>query len=158
MNYYSRAVVDLETQTQMPRGVDLQNVDRTDAGWEIYPDGLRLILERLADDYKVPSIYITENGAAYADMPDADGHVRDQRRIDYLREHVSSVANAIRAGAPVDGYFVWSLLDNFEWDKAYNDKTRFGIVYVDYDTQERYIKDSARWYSSLIAAHEGMKT
>lgn len=154
VNYYTRQVVTLDPETGRARHVDLEN-ERMDSGWEVYPDGLRVLLERLAADYRAPSIYITENGAAYADAPDSQGRVHDERRTDYLRRHLSAVADAIAAGARIDGYFVWSLLDNFEWGSGYDDNTRFGIVYVDFESQERFMKDSGRWYASLIAAHGG---
>ena len=91
---------------------------------------------------------ITENGAAFDDRVDADGRVRDRRRIDYLRDHIAAVRKAMAAGADVRGYFVWSLLDNYEW--AYGYSKRFGIVHVDYDTQTRTWKDSAHWYRDHI--------
>jgi beta-glucosidase len=94
---------------------------------------------------------ITENGAAFDDEVAPDGHVHDSDRIDYLRQHLIQLHRAIDAGVDVRGYFVWSFLDNFEW--AYGYSKRFGIVYVDYQTQQRIMKDSALWYSSVIAAN-----
>jgi beta-glucosidase len=120
-------------------------------GWEVYPDGLRELLERLHRDYPVPAYYITENGAAFPDAPEADGAVHDPRRRDYLERHFAATAQAMAAGVPVKGYFVWSLLDNFEWAHGYT--KRFGLFYVDYPTQRRLWKDSARWYQQWIAAH-----
>jgi Beta-glucosidase/6-phospho-beta-glucosidase/beta-galactosidase len=101
-------------------------------------------------------LMITENGAAFADVLDADGRVRDERRIEYLRSHIGAVAQAVAFGADVRGYFVWSLLDNFEW--AYGYSKRFGMIYVDYATQRRVWKDSARWYRDLIAGGEAITT
>jgi beta-glucosidase len=92
---------------------------------------------------------ITENGASFSTGPAADGRVHDERRVAYLKEHVAAVAHAIADGAPVGGYFVWSLLDNFEWDRGYTQ--RFGMVWVDYATQERVPKDSAVWYAQVIS-------
>jgi beta-glucosidase len=118
--------------------------------WEIYPEGLYDLLRRLDTEYDAPAIAVTENGAAFGDVRDSDGAVRDPEREAYLAEHVEAVARAVAAGVPVDGYFVWSLLDNFEW--AYGYSKRFGLVYVDYTTQERVPKTSFRWYRDLIAA------
>jgi len=92
---------------------------------------------------------VTENGASYADAPGADGKVHDTRRIDYLRAHFVKAHEAMAAGAPLAGYFVWSLMDNFEWAKGYTE--RFGAVWVDYETQARTLKDSALWYQQVIA-------
>jgi len=113
-------------------------------GWEIYPDGLFKTLGRLAFDYQTPKLYITENGASYADGPGPDGRVRDGRRIAYLRQHLAAAWRAIQMGVPLAGYFAWSLMDNFEWAHGY--AQRFGITWVNYETQERIIKDSGRWY------------
>jgi beta-glucosidase len=94
-------------------------------------------------------MYVTENGAAFTDVRVHDGAVRDPERTEYIREHIGAVRDAIREGAPVRGYFVWSLLDNFEWAHGYS--RRFGLVYVNYPTLERVPKDSARWYRDFIA-------
>jgi beta-glucosidase len=120
---------------------------KTDMGWEIYPHGLYEIVMRITKDYKRPIIEITENGCSYKDGPDQRGVVNDQRRIDYYRSYLTELANAIRDGADVRGYHAWSLLDNFEWAEGYSQ--RFGLVYVDYPTQKRTIKDSARWYAKV---------
>ena len=95
----------------------------------------------------IPAIYITENGCAYDDGPDSSGVINDQRRLDYYRNHLASLGNAITQGAPVKGYFAWSLMDNFEWALGY--EKRFGIVYVDFKTQQRIIKNSGKWYSEV---------
>ena len=120
----------------------------TDMGWGIDARGLRVLLERLSRQAPGVALYVTENGAAYDDGPGEDGAVHDERRTDYLRAHLGAVADAVEAGADVRGYFLWSLLDNFEWAHGYS--KRFGIVHVDYATQVRTVKDSARWYSSVI--------
>jgi beta-glucosidase len=125
----------------------------TDMGWEVQPEGLTRLLTRLASDYGVPPIYLTENGAAYVDSPSTDGAVRDPERIAYVDAHLRAVHAAIEQGADVRGYFYWSLLDNFEW--AYGFAKRFGIVYVDYESQLRTPKDSARWYAA-VAARNGL--
>lgn len=120
----------------------------TDMGWEIAPDALRAVLveakERYAGDLP---IYILENGAAFPDVVEADGRIRDDRRIAYLRAYLGAVQDAIAEGVPVKGYFVWSLLDNFEWALGYS--KRFGLVHVDYETQERRPKDSFHFYAEL---------
>ena len=127
---------------------------RTAMGWEVNPDGLRSLLVRLGTDYPtLPPMYITENGASYDDEVSADGRVHDSERAAYIRAHIAAVADAIAEGADVRGYFVWSLLDNFEWAWGYN--KRFGIIRVDYKTQERIVKDSGLEYAAIIErAHE----
>jgi beta-glucosidase len=120
----------------------------TEMGWSIDATGLTELLLRLRDDHPDVPLMITENGAAFDDRLDADGRVRDQRRIDYLRDHVAAVGRAMEQGADVRGYFVWSLLDNYEW--AYGYSKRFGIVHVDYATQARTWKESAHWYRDQI--------
>jgi beta-glucosidase len=120
----------------------------TDMNWQIEPAGLTRLLERLHNDYGVPML-ITENGAAYPDGPSTEtGDVHDQDRIDYLDGHLRACHHAISRGVDLRGYFVWSLMDNFEWAEGY--AKRFGIVHVDYRTQSRLPKDSARWYSKVI--------
>jgi len=132
--------------TLHPRGAAEQSA----MGWEVYPAGLFELLFRLKQEYGNPPVFVTENGAAYDDPPPADGRVPDEARRRYLVQHLDSVAAALRAGADVRGYFVWSLLDNFEWTWGYG--KRFGIVHVDYDSLERTLKDSALEYRRVIAA------
>ena len=122
----------------------------TDMGWPITPNGLQALLLRWQQEHgdQLPAIYITENGAAYDDAPDAAGRITDQRRIDYLQTHLQAVANAISLGVPVKAYYQWSLMDNFEWALGYD--KRFGIVHVDFQTQKRRIKDSGFWYRDQI--------
>ncbi len=121
----------------------------TAMGWNIDPSGLTELLLRLHTEYGLP-LMVTENGAAFEDVRGTDGAVHDPDRIDYLHGHLAAVAEARAAGADVRGYFVWSLFDNFEW--AFGYERRFGVVYVDYETQERVLKDSARWYADVVAA------
>jgi beta-glucosidase len=123
-----------------------------DMGWEIVPEILTQHLVRLTRDYMPPPILITENGMANADVVAADGSVEDTPRVAYLQGHLAAVQNAIAMGADVRGYFYWSLLDNFEWDSGYD--KRFGLFRVDYATQERTAKASARWYRDFIATHK----
>ncbi|MCX7522496.1 GH1 family beta-glucosidase [Microbacterium sp. STN6] len=128
-----------------------RDLPRTAMGWEVNPDGLRTLLVRLGREYPtIPPLYVTENGAAYDDLVSADGAVHDPERTAYVAAHIRAVNEAIAAGADVRGYFVWSLLDNFEWAWGYN--KRFGIVRVDYDTQVRTVKDSGHAYAGIIAA------
>ena len=121
-------------------------------GWEVYPPGLYNMLRHVHERYAPPALYVTENGAAFVDEVAADGRIHDERRINYLREHFRMAAKAIRDGVPLRGYFVWSLMDNFEWAHGYS--KRFGLVYVDFDDgQRRILKDSAHFYRSVIAAN-----
>jgi beta-glucosidase len=153
VNYYSRDIVrsaQVAEEDNSPP-TTLANPERTDMGWEVYPEGLYEILGRLHFDYRLPALYVTENGAAYPDQLDADGAVDDPLRIAYLEQHLEAAARAIAAGVPLRGYFVWSLLDNFEWGHGYS--KRFGLIYVDYATQRRVLKSSAQWYSRVIAAN-----
>ncbi|HEX6468569.1 MAG TPA: family 1 glycosylhydrolase [Streptosporangiaceae bacterium] len=123
----------------------------TEMGWPIDATGLTEMLHRLHRDHPGLPIMITENGAAFEDKLEADGRVHDDARIGYLRDHIAAVGAAIAAGVDVRGYFAWSLLDNFEW--AYGYSKRFGLIHVDYETQERTWKDSAYWYRDVIAAN-----
>ncbi|MDG9711313.1 GH1 family beta-glucosidase [Streptomyces sp. DH10] len=128
------------------------DVRHTTMGWPVVPHTFTDLLVELAERYPaLPPLLITENGSAEADTVDADGRVRDVERVDYLHSHLDALAAALRAGVDVRGYYVWSLLDNFEWARGYGQ--RFGIVRVDHDTQVRTPKDSYRWYQRLIAAH-----
>jgi beta-glucosidase len=120
----------------------------TEMGWQIEPSGLTALLERINRDYPGVPLLITENGAAFDDVPSPDGRVADPDRISYLDGHLRAAHEAITRGVDLRGYLVWSLLDNFEWAEGY--RKRFGIVYTDYGTQQRMIKDSARWYREVI--------
>ncbi|HET8643479.1 MAG TPA: GH1 family beta-glucosidase [Pseudonocardiaceae bacterium] len=121
----------------------------TSMGWEIEPPGLRQVLERLRRDYPQVPLYVTENGAAFDDVyAGENGTVRDPQRVAYLDAHLRACHDAITAGVPLRGYFAWSLLDNFEWAWGYS--KRFGLVYVDFATQRRILKDSAHWYAGVI--------
>ncbi|MFA6576133.1 MAG: family 1 glycosylhydrolase, partial [Nocardioides sp.] len=121
----------------------------TAMGWEVQPEGLTRLLQRLDADYDVPPMYVTENGAAYDDEIDADGRVHDPERRAYIADHLAAVHAAIAGGVDVRGFFQWSLLDNYEW--AYGFDKRFGIVHVDYDTQVRTPKSSALYYADVAA-------
>ena len=149
INYYSRGLISADPGADSPGKIPNPGPEmRTDMDWEVYPTGLYDLLKRIHDDYKPGQLFITENGAAYSESPDEDGRVRDHRRTSYIHGHLLAVKRAIADGVPVGGYFVWSLLDNFEWSFGYT--KRFGIVYVDYETQKRYPKDSAHWFKSMM--------
>jgi beta-glucosidase len=151
VNYYSRSVVRAGADGR-PVAVDTAPPEeKTAMGWEVWPRGLHDVLTRVTREYAPRTIYVTENGAAYEDDVQPSGRIHDERRIEYLRGHLDAARQAIDAGAPVEGYFVWSLLDNWEWARGY--EKRFGIVRVDYDTQRRTPKDSALWYRAVIADH-----
>ena len=165
INYYTPAVVraasyrepDPARRTAMDNafaGEALPGARLTDMGWSVAPDTLEHLLVSLRRRYgtDLPPVFITENGSAEADTPSADGRVHDTDRIAYLTGHTNAVARAVEAGVDVRGYYVWSLLDNFEW--AYGYSKRFGIVHVDYATQRRTPKSSFHWYKQLIAAQE----
>jgi len=170
INYYTTSVArkwdgvsprDLEDGHQGAENTPWVGVDdvdfvrepgpRTEMGWLVDPAGLTELLVRTARTYPDLPLLVTENGAAFADSVDADGQVRDSQRVDYVRAHLAAIMDAIDAGADVRGYQLWSLLDNFEWAWGY--ARRFGVVRVDYDTQARIIKDSAKFYADVIRAN-----
>ena len=153
VNYYARGVVRSDGVPEVenaPRAV-FPNSERTEMGWEVYPEGLYELLGRLHFDYRFPALYITENGAAYPDQVGPDGQVDDPSRVAYLKGHLAAAARAIAVGVPLRGYFAWSLLDNFEWAHGYT--KRFGLIHVDFRTQRRVFKSSAHWYRRVIAAN-----
>jgi beta-glucosidase len=149
INTYSRGVIGAGPDGGRPIFVRVPDSEYTDMDWEVYPDGLYDLLHRLRDDYAPARIAVTENGAAFSDVRGHDGRVRDPERQAYLEGHIDAVARAVEDGVPVNGYYVWSLLDNFEWAHGYG--KRFGIVYVDYPTLRRIPKSSFSWYRDLIA-------
>lgn len=163
VNYYNRWIVratdtdeaaarkdsaDIEYVTDLPQATFTQ------MGWEVYPHGLGLILEEVTRNYHPRTLLITENGAAFDDVWNGDGQVSDPQRVLYLSEHLRAVGDAITHGAPVVGYFVWSLFDNYEWAEGYS--KRFGMVYVDFVTQRRIVKDSGKWYAGFIARQRAL--
>jgi beta-glucosidase len=150
VNYYApRRVRAGPGKLLASEDVRVHGATYTEMGWEVYPGGLSEILARVWRDYAPPAIYVTENGAAFDDHREGD-RVADPARVDYLERHLTECARAIELGVPLRGYFVWSLLDNFEWQHGYT--KRFGIVYTDYATQRRIEKSSARWYRELLAS------
>jgi beta-glucosidase len=165
VNYYSRYVVgqpstedseaaDGERHPEWPGSERVRFLGRgrprTAMDWEIDPPGLVEVLTRVAEGYPAVPIYVTENGAAFDDAMAADGTVDDPDRVVFLHAHLAAAGEAIARGVPLRGYFVWSLLDNFEWSEGYS--RRFGLIYVDYPTQRRILKTSARWYAEVIQA------
>ncbi|MCK4541679.1 MAG: beta-glucosidase [Spirochaetales bacterium] len=131
---------------------EINGVRYTSMGWEVYPEGLHEVLTIMKDEYGNPPIYITENGAAFEDTL-TKARVHDEHRVNFLKGYLNQVSIAIREGADIRGYFVWSLIDNFEWAEGF--RKRFGIVYVDHETQDRVIKDSGYWYRELIKNNLG---
>jgi beta-glucosidase len=143
VNYYSRHMVSAAG----PFDVHASGLPVTEMGWEVYPEGLTDLLLRLHRDYPVPPMVVTENGGAFKDTL-VNGHVHDRDRTSFIASHIEAVDAALRRGVPMAGYMVWSLMDNFEWACGYD--KRFGIVYVDYATQQRTPKDSARWFRRFL--------
>ena len=150
VNNYTRMLVRANPADGEPLEVRAPEGRLTEMDWEVYPDGLYEVLTRVHGEYAPPLIYVSENGAAFPDYRDHEGRVRDPERIEYLADYLDAVGRALAEGVPVKGYFVWSLLDNFEWNLGYG--KRFGLVYVDYPTLERVPKDSFDWYRDRIAA------
>ena len=153
VNFYQPAVVRLDGDQGLIGVEELPPDGPTTAmGWRVAPDALTELLLRLKRDYGDLPLLITENGASFDDPPiDGTGVVEDAQRVDYLRGHIAAVERAVGAGVDVRGYYVWSLLDNFEWEHGYS--SRFGIVGVDFESQRRTPKRSALWYRDLITEH-----
>ncbi len=154
VNYYTRNV-SRHDESNWPLKVSPVRQTQhtyTETGWEVFPQGLTDTLTWVKDRYGNPKVFITENGAAFFDPPKAErGRVRDPLRLSYLRQHLRAVHAAIEAGCDIGGYYVWSLLDNLEWSLGYS--KRFGIIHVDFDSQTRTPKDSARYYAKVVASH-----
>ena len=153
LNYYTRGVVRYDREllpVQVKRVPQPQNItSQTD--WEVFPAAFTKIMLWVKERYGNPPLYITENGAAFYDPPQAiDGKIEDPLRVEYYRQHLRAAHDAMKKGVNLRGYFAWSLLDNYEWAFGYS--RRFGIVHVDYETQKRTIKSSGRYYASVIAS------
>ena len=148
INYYTRSVVRADPAGGKPITVTPDGTEHTGMGWEVYPDGLFELLVRLNEEYELPPLYVTENGAAFEDRVEPNGSVEDGSRVEYINSHLQAAGAALRAGVNLKGYFVWSLLDNFEWQQGYSQ--RFGIVHVDFATQRRTPKASALFYADAI--------
>lgn len=151
INNYTRVLVESTGVAEdfMGNPVNPPDKEYTEMGWEVYPEGLHELLTRVHRDYGPIPLYVTENGAAFADELSTGGTVDDPRRISYLQGYLLSCWKAIEEGVPLKGYYVWTLFDNFEWAFGYS--KRFGLIYVDYPTQKRYLKKSAHWYKEVIA-------
>ena len=150
VNYYFPETVEhapgngpLDAHVRPPSGVET-----TDLGWEVAPQGMSELLERIERDYHPGDMYITENGSCYDDEISADGEIDDVKRRHYLMRHLDALRQAIAHGVPVKGYFAWSLIDNFEWAEGY--LRRFGLIHVDYTTQQRRLKGSGKWYRAFL--------
>lgn len=150
VNYYSRQLIADDPLGLPPRArpVYLPGERYTAMDWEVHAQSLESLLTRLTDEYEARCLYVTENGAAYPDILRADGTVNDTERARYLEEHITACAGAVMRGAPVAGYFAWSLMDNFEWAHGYD--KRFGLVHVDFTSQRRTVKASGHRYADLI--------
>ena len=149
VNYYSRAVVRYDDSTPFLEAAQVKpEQGEFSLMWEVYPPGLFELLDRLWREYHPPLLLVTENGMPLADVPDARGHVEDAERISFLSRHLAEVQRAMARGIRVGGYFVWSLMDNFEWALGYS--MRFGLVYVDFASQKRIPKASSEWFRGVI--------
>jgi len=154
VNYYTRNVTRFDAHAWPLRASPVRQTRATytETGWEVFAQGLTDTLVRVKERYGNPPVYVTENGAAFFDPPTAEGdRVEDPLRVAYLRKHIGAIHAAVRSGVNLRGYFVWSLLDNLEWSHGFS--KRFGIVHVDFATQKRTPKDSARFYSQVIATN-----
>ena len=156
INYYRRSLIQARIAHKeiSPSAFVLSHVPAsqyTEMGWEVCPQGLYQLLTSVQQEYKPPKIYITENGAAFIDRVEENNDkavIHDTDRLHYIQTHIATTYHAIKAGVPVAGYFVWSLMDNFEWALGYT--KRFGLIYVDYPTQQRILKDSGHWYAQFL--------
>ena len=148
VNYYTRSFIKYDRSSYLSfTDADVNN-PVTDMGWEVYPEGLYTLIKSIRKNYTDIPIYITENGCAYKDVISEDGKIHDDERTGYIRKHLEVVSRLIEEGDRIDGYYVWSLLDNFEWKFGYS--KRFGIVYVDFDTQKRIPKESFKYFSEVL--------
>jgi beta-glucosidase len=150
VNYYTRLLAAYDFSDPVMQAKEVQkNTPTTEKGWEIYPNGLYEVLMRLRTDYGNPMLYVTENGAAFEDNVIKDGKIQDDDRIAFLRDHIVAAHRAIKDGVRLGGYFVWTIIDNFEWSEGYS--KRFGLVHTDYQTMKRTPKKSFYWYKQVIA-------
>jgi beta-glucosidase len=147
VNFYSHSIKRYSAVGYLLVGNCYTDLPKTDMGWDVSPHALRDLIFRLREDYTDIPIYITENGCAYPDKVE-NGKVHDAQRTDYLQKHLAVIEDVNKNGMNVAGYYYWSFMDNFEWAKGYS--KRFGIVYVDYETQERIPKDSFYYYKDYI--------
>ncbi|MCH1624543.1 GH1 family beta-glucosidase [Fredinandcohnia quinoae] len=152
VNYYSRGLVEFNSASDFLFGYAHSEYDKTSMGWDVSPKEFQELIHYLRANYTDLPIVITENGASYPDQLMPDGSVHDSERTSYIQQHLQAIAELNDEGMNISGYFVWSLLDNFEWAFGYN--KRFGIVYVDFETQKRTLKDSAKFYRDVVMARE----
>lgn len=149
---YSREILRGNILIPYMKGLNVpakkRDVEITEMGWEVYPEGMYRVLKKFASYPNVKKIYVTENGCAFPDVVD-NGRVHDAKRVQFFKDYLAQVLRAKNEGAPIKGYFVWSLMDNFEWAEGY--RTRFGLVHVDFKTQQRIMKDSALWFKEFLA-------
>ena len=154
VNYYTPSILADDPDGPLPHAREVRaprDARRTLLQWEIRAEGREQVLVRVTRDYAPERIYVTENGSAWADTVAKDGQVHDPERALYLEEHLAVCGRAVKRGVPLAGYFAWSLLDNFEWADGY--EPRFGLVYVDFETQRRLVKDSGARYAKVIRSH-----
>jgi beta-glucosidase len=149
---YTREIVSYDFFTPFVQAkivkADKRNVHRTVMNWEVYPSSIYYILKEYAAYKDVPEIIVTESGAAFEDTL-IDGNIHDEERKLFIQNHIAEILKAKQEGVKVNGYFVWSFTDNFEWAEGY--KPRFGLVYIDFETQQRTIKTSGKWYSDFLS-------
>ncbi len=150
VNYYFPEVIQdaPDNPPLATRVVHDPNCERTAFGWEVAPQGMASLLRRIQRDYQPVPMYLTENGCTYDDVVEADGSIRDSKRRDYFIRHLAVLREVIKEGIDVRGYFAWSLIDNFEWAEGY--LRRFGLVYIDFQTQQRTLKMSGHWYRDFL--------
>ncbi len=151
INNYTRVLVEAsgDENAFMGNPVNPPDAEYTEMGWEVYPRGIYELLTRVNRDYSTLPLYITENGAAFPDELQKDGTVDDPRRINYLQAYLHETWKALEEGIPLKGYYVWSLMDNYEWAFGYS--KRFGLIYIDFENRKRYLKNSAYWYKKVIS-------
>jgi beta-glucosidase len=148
INFYSRGLIEFNAASDFLFGHAYSDYPKTGMGWDISPAEFKDLIRRLREEYTKLPIYITENGAAFDDQVSEGNRVRDPERQQYVENHIQAVAELNEEGMDIAGYYLWSLLDNFEW--AFGYEKRFGITYVDFETQERILKDSGYRYAEII--------
>ncbi|MGI8314722.1 GH1 family beta-glucosidase [Halobacillus mangrovi] len=148
INFYNRALIRYSSESTLLFEPGESDYPKTGMGWDVSPNEFKELIHTLRRDYTDLPIYITENGASYEDVLEEDGSVHDSERKDYMEQHLEAIAVLNEEGMNIRGYYLWSLLDNFEWAFGYN--KRFGITYVDFTTQKRYMKDSAKRYAEIV--------